>query len=217
MTSIYLNIYDLTSMNSLLSCLGFGAYHTSIQIFDTEFSFGAHPYNYTGVIEQQVNSKNFLCFRKTIFLGESNLKLCEINKIIDDLKKKYKGNSYDVFKNNCNHFTNELSTKLVKKPIPSFVNRLPKYSSLFRCFCSEKLIYGDAIKHDGKNNGVTNKDFLKVNNENNEVILNILEKENQLNLSKNETNKSEVIIEQVNESNNELEEKKGRNFGKMSI
>lgn len=205
MTSIYLNIYDLTPLNKILDCFGFGAYHSAVQIFDTEFSFGAHPFNFTGVVECQANS-NKLRFRKTILLGESKLKLCEINMILDEIKSKYIGNSYDVFKNNCNHFANEVSLKLLQKPIPRYINRLPYFSRIFRCFVSSKLIYGDALKNDSNNKKhfVTKKITINFESQN------ILDKESQMNFSKNDTHKSEIIVEQINESNQDLDCEKKR-------
>ena len=200
-TSIYLNIYDLTSLNKFLDCFGLGAYHSAIQIFDTEFSFGAHPYEHTGVIENQPNSNKLIQFRKTILLGNTSLKLNEISKILSDVKSKYIGNTYDVFKNNCNHFSNELCIKLMNKPIPKYINRLSNFSSLFRCLFSSKLIYGDALQNNTSlkkiSIGKSSSSYL----ESQKMIESNFSKE--CNVFKTEVHKSETIGEiRVNESNN---------------
>jgi len=189
-TSIYLNIYDLTSLNNFLDCFGIGAYHSAVQIFDTEFSFGAHPYNFTGVIENQPNTNKLIQLRKTILIGQTNLKLNEINKILNEVKKKYFGNTYDVFKNNCNHFTNELCSKLVNKPIPKYINRLSNFSRLFRCMFSSKLIYGDALQSNSK----TNKNEINMNKSGNMEAQTMIERDSQILVStKNENQKSEDV------------------------
>lgn len=202
--SIYLNIYDLTSINNFLDCIGIGAYHSAIQIFDTEFSFGAHPYNYTGVIENNPHSNKLIRFRKTIFIGNTNLKLNEINKVLTEMKSKYIGNTYDVFKNNCNHFANDISLKLLSKPIPKYINRLSNYFSLFRCFFSSKLIYGDALQSFAT---------LKKVSINKQVFMdsqNMLEKESQANFSKTDQ-KSENNGETYYNENFAIEEIKKKN------
>ena len=204
LTAVYLNIYDLTPLNKFLDCLGIGAYHSAIQIFDTEFSFGAHPYNYSGVIENQPNSNKLIQFRKTILMGQTSLKLNEINKILNEVKSKFIGNTYDVFKNNCNHFSNELCIRLLNKSIPKYINRLSNLSSIFRCLFTSKLIYGDAIQ-----NNTNSKKIIKAS-----ISLeaqNMLEKDSQCNNSKTEIHKSEAEANgesNINESAHELEKQK---------
>ena len=39
---IYLNVYDLTEYNYYLHSLGVGAYHSGIQIGNSEYAFGSH-------------------------------------------------------------------------------------------------------------------------------------------------------------------------------
>ena len=200
-TLIYLNIYDLTPFNKFLDCLGIGAYHSAVQIFDTEFSFGAHPYNFTGVIESQPNTNKLLQLRKTILIGQTTMKLNEINKILNEVKKKYIGNTYDVFKNNCNHFTNDLCMRLVNKKIPKHVNRLSNFSSLFRCLFSSKLIYGDALQSKQKSN--SNEINLHISG--NLEAQNMLERDSQILVStKVENQKSESGGENNNVSHNEF-------------
>lgn len=40
--TVYLNVYNVTRANCVLELLGFGLYHTSVCIFDNEFSYGGH-------------------------------------------------------------------------------------------------------------------------------------------------------------------------------
>lgn len=115
--AIYLNIYDTTPLNNFLDCFSLGAYHTGLQINDTEYMFGAHEEYETGVFTCKPKSSRFK-LRQTVFMGNSTIDEDEISEILSDLMIDYIGKSYDIFKRNCNHFTNELCLKLLNKPIP---------------------------------------------------------------------------------------------------
>ena len=40
--------------------------------------------------------------------------------VIDQLRKQWMGNEYDLVNRNCNHFTNELCLKLCDRKIPRY-------------------------------------------------------------------------------------------------
>jgi hypothetical protein len=61
---IYLNVYDLTPFNYYLDPLGFGAYHTAIQINGEEYQYGGHQFTSTGVTVGQPGTSNNTIFRK---------------------------------------------------------------------------------------------------------------------------------------------------------
>lgn len=135
---IYLNIYDITKCNSFLDFLGIGLYHTSVQIFDTQFSFYPNP----GVMEETTLGKH-LKLRRKILLGECVLPHKSIQKIIVQIKKEYTGNSYDVFQRNCNHFTEEFAKKLFNhQETPNYLNRIARIGRMFRCFFNNEFVYG---------------------------------------------------------------------------
>ena len=140
---VYLHIYDLfSSINYYLHPLGIGIYHTSIQINNTEYWFGGHPEDFTGVSEEVPfkNTKQFF-FRETIMLGESSLNYETIRSIIEKIKDKYTGKSYNVISNNCNHFTNELTAELLnKKNIPNFLNRVAYFLQYVKCIIPKNKI-----------------------------------------------------------------------------
>ena len=45
----------------------------------------------------------------------------------------YKANEYHLLLKNCNHFTNDLSLRLLNKPIPSYVNRSAAFTHCMSC------------------------------------------------------------------------------------
>jgi hypothetical protein len=48
--TVYLNVYNVTSLNWLLEMIGFGLYHTSLGIFGIEFSYGGHDGDQPGTV-----------------------------------------------------------------------------------------------------------------------------------------------------------------------
>ena len=55
----------------------------------------------------------------------------EIFRVIDELKDKFPGNSYDLIRKNCNTFTNCVCEAILGKSIPGFVNRMAKMGKFF--------------------------------------------------------------------------------------
>jgi hypothetical protein len=137
---IYLNVYDLHPLNYYLHPFGIGAYHTGIQLFDVEFAFGAHDTSNTGVYESEPKQSCSAKYRQTIYLGVSTLSIEDILDAIEELKIEYAGCTYNLFNKNCNHFSNDLSKKLLNKGIPKYLNRLASLSGLLRCFIPREFL-----------------------------------------------------------------------------
>lgn len=79
-------------------------------------------------VQPKVNHPNF---RESILLGKSSLPLYEMHKIVDSLRDKFPGNSYDLIRKNCNTFTNCMCEAILHQKIPGYVNRLANMGKVF--------------------------------------------------------------------------------------
>lgn len=165
MDNVTLNIYDLlpesgqaqassstqtttsSSISSffsgLLSPLGFGAYHTSIDVRGFRYQFGAG----FGIVRtssgENAESMRYVppngAYRESIILGQTWLEQGEINAVIHRMREdKFNGDKYHLANRNCNHFSetfamalilgNELLSGTTPKldKYPSWVNRLAR-------------------------------------------------------------------------------------------
>ena len=96
-----------------------------------EYAFGAHEYPSTGIFEGEPKQCEGFTFRKSILIGKTDLGPLEVRATMDQLADKYKGSSYNLITNNCNHFCDDTCMKLTGNPIPSWVNRLARIGKLF--------------------------------------------------------------------------------------
>lgn len=151
---VTLNIYDLipnqqgsstasSFFSRIFTPLGFGAYHTSVDVHGYCYTFGAGG----GVQKSQISNKATHVprngvFKESITLGSCALARGEINEVVNRLRVKFfTGSSYHLLNRNCNHFTETFATALVladrladQKPpslktFPAWVNRLAKNST----------------------------------------------------------------------------------------
>ncbi|XP_024996210.1 deSI-like protein At4g17486 isoform X2 [Cynara cardunculus var. scolymus] len=143
---LYLNVYDLTPVNNYLYWLGFGIFHTGIEVYDMEYAFGAHEYSTSGVFEVEPKSCPGFIFRRSIPLGSTDMSPTEFRTFMEHLSNKYHGDTYHLIAKNCNHFTNEVCMRLTGKPIPGWVNRLAKVGSYCNCLLPENIEVA-AVRH----------------------------------------------------------------------
>ncbi|KAH7351950.1 hypothetical protein KP509_19G021800 [Ceratopteris richardii] len=138
-TPIYLNVYDVTPLNSYLYWLGLGVFHSGIEVHGVEYAFGAHEYPSSGIFEVEPQNCPGFMFRRTITLGTTDKGPEQVRELIEQLSLDYTGDSYHLIAKNCNHFTNDVCMKLTKKSAPGWVNRLAYIGAFCSCLLPESL------------------------------------------------------------------------------
>lgn len=136
---VYLNVYDLTTVNKYIYWLGVGVFHSGIEVYGAEYAFGAHECPSSGVFEVEPKSCPGFTYRRSVLLGTTNLTPSEFMHFIEDLSEKYHGDSYHLIAKNCNHFTDDVCRHLTGKRIPGWVNRLAKLGSFCNCLLPRNI------------------------------------------------------------------------------
>ncbi|KAL5651810.1 hypothetical protein ACJX0J_037268, partial [Zea mays] len=105
----------------------------------SEYSFGAHDHPSSGVFEVEPKSCPGFIYRCTVFIGHTTLNSLEFREFIQRMASEYHGDTYHLISKNCNHFTDDLSTRLTGKSIPGWVNRLARLGAFCNCLLPEGL------------------------------------------------------------------------------
>ncbi|XP_076904803.1 deSI-like protein At4g17486 [Bidens hawaiensis] len=149
---VYLNVYDLCSLNKCAYWLGLGVYHSGVQVHGVEFAFGFHKHATTGIFEGEPKQCEGFVFRKQIRIGWTEMSLKEIRGLMEELGGDYRGNSYNLITRNCNHFCIDACIKLTGNPIPNWINRLAKIGLICKCLIPASITSCKIGIEDSNNN-----------------------------------------------------------------
>jgi hypothetical protein len=131
---VLINVYDLNEMNDSLYGLGLGMYHSGVQIGGLEWTFAGGA----GIYSDSPKSAP-AAFRESIDMGEFAGSSRDIDAILDDLRQKFRPNSYNVLSQNCNSFAEDFVERLLAKPLPGYINRLAGWGSMIQCLLPPSL------------------------------------------------------------------------------
>ncbi|KAB5514224.1 hypothetical protein DKX38_028130 [Salix brachista] len=138
-TQVVLNVYDLTPLNQYTFWFGFGIFHSGIEVHGKEYGFGAHEFPVSGVFEVEPRNCPGFIYRCSILLGRITMPPSEFRTFIESAASEYHGDTYHLISKNCNHFTDDISCRLIGKHIPGWVNRLARLGALCSCLLPESL------------------------------------------------------------------------------
>lgn len=144
---VRLNVYDMYWLNDYASNIGFGIFHSGIEVYGVEYAYGGHPYAFSGVFENSPQDAEELGdnfkFRQCIVIGETAFTAAAVRELIKTLGQEYRGDRYHLISRNCNHFSAVLAKVLTGNDIPPWINRLANLSGsipfLERCLPQEWL------------------------------------------------------------------------------
>ncbi|XP_022899560.1 deSI-like protein At4g17486 isoform X2 [Olea europaea var. sylvestris] len=138
-SEVILNVYDLTPVNQYSVWFGFGVFHSGIEVHGKEYGFGAHDFPISGVFEVEPKSCPGFIYRCSVPLGHLDMPPSEFRTFIEGVASEYHGNTYHLISKNCNHFTDDISKRLLRKGIPGWVNRLARLGAFCSCLLPESL------------------------------------------------------------------------------
>ena len=123
---VHLLVYDLSrglARQMSASLLGFqldAVYHTSIKLRGRE-------YVYDGSIVSIVPGSSHLGQpMQEIKLGRTELPMDVIEEYLDSLREIYTVEAYDLWRHNCNNFSNDFAMFLLGRGIPDHITNMPQ-------------------------------------------------------------------------------------------
>ncbi len=117
---VTLHVYDLSESNSTYYAMGFGLYHSGLEVHGTEYSWGTD-----GPFCNEPKKAYGVMYRESLVLGHTNKSSSEVAKIAATVAQEMqKAGSYHILQRNCNHYARAMAEKLVPNcAFPGWVNR----------------------------------------------------------------------------------------------
>lgn len=123
---VHVLVYDLSgglARQMSMSLLGFqldAVYHTSIELDGVEYVYDS------GINTIRPGSSHLGQPMERIHLGKTELPIEVILEYVDSLRSVFTPEAYDLFRHNCNNFSNDLAMFLLGRGIPEHISNMPQ-------------------------------------------------------------------------------------------
>jgi hypothetical protein len=146
-TPVILNVYDVSNnprvmrINNTMKSIGYGGiFHAAVEINGREYSFGGtqnKKSNVTGVFTTTPKKCPMHNYRESVYLGDCELNAKQIQGILQDLRPRWKANTYNLFRKNCAFFSREFAIELGVGDIPPWVYSLASTAEFIEPYASK--------------------------------------------------------------------------------
>ncbi|CAB9502862.1 Desumoylating isopeptidase 2 [Seminavis robusta] len=133
----------LSFFSQMLPSMGYGAYHTSLEVMDDRYTFAANA----GIVKTRSSNEAVppgALYKEAIPLGACCVRSRgELHEIVTKLRAVFAPNAYHLVHRNCNHFTETFATAIILqdalaepgnhhrlKTYPDWINRLANTSKM---------------------------------------------------------------------------------------
>jgi len=148
-SKVYLNVYDLSPANDYLHPIGFGLYHSGVEVEGkNEYTFSGE-----GIFDHTPRAATGAKFRERLELGIFEGTSNDVNTAISELRSEFAPGSYNLITKNCNSFANAFVWALLRKTIPPHVNRLADIGSCCSCLLPQKMLEGAPVGNTNTSGG----------------------------------------------------------------
>ena len=133
----------LSFFSRLLPSMGYGAYHTSLEVMDDRYTFAANA----GIVKTRSRNEAVppgATYKEAIALGACSVRnRGELQEIVTKLSPFFSSTAYHLVHRNCNHFTETFAMAIIMKDslaepgnhhklkfYPEWINRLANTSKM---------------------------------------------------------------------------------------
>jgi hypothetical protein len=126
-----------------------GLHHTGVEVLGREYSYGSGG---SGIFDGPPKVAPGARFRCQLEMGVFEGGPDELQKALDELRHDngFGPDQYNLIRRNCNHFCNALVWRLLRRPIPAYINRLANVGECCSCLLPKQLLEDSPVG--GNNN-----------------------------------------------------------------
>lgn len=127
---VTVQIYDaggtemVKNVNSFLREFGTGAFHSAVEVYGKEWSFGFTQDGSSGIFCCPPRRCKTHSYREALSMGDTSLSQNQVEDVLARMALDWRGAQYDVLRRNCTHFTEEFLRNLGVGPCPDWVGNI---------------------------------------------------------------------------------------------